>query len=109
MRHKHLLIGDWVLVVAVMVGYCTDDNATNGPEHLQHLGSRGTKLNRHDLTTVRWRVGNEDAPRYTLEKLRHENNWERLGEVKGEDEDIQEHEAGQGRVTVSNAAGKRSS
>jgi len=89
-----------------MVGDGTHDDTANRPEHLQHLGRRGSQLYRYDLAAVCGRVGNEDAPWQALEKLGYENHGKRLGKVKGEDEDIQEHEAGQGRVTVSDPAGE---
>ena len=101
---EHVLIGHWVLVGTVMEGDGANDNTTNCPEHLQHLGSSGSQLDWYDLTAVCRRVGNEDTPWYALEKLGYENNWKRLGEVKREDEDVQEHEAGQGCVAVSNTA-----
>lgn len=92
-----------------MVGDGTNDNTANRPEHLQHLGSRGSQRYRYNLAAVCRRVGNEDAPWQALEKLGYENNWKRVGKVKGEDEGVQEHEAGQGRVTVSDTAGERTS
>ncbi len=90
-----------------MVGNSTNDDAADRPEHLQHLGGRGSQLDGYDLTAVCRRVGNEDTPWQALEKLRHENNGKRVGEVEREDEDVQEHEAGQGRPAVSDAAGER--
>ena len=90
----------------VTVGNGTNDDTANRPEHLQHLSSRGSQFYRYDLAAVCRRVGNEDAPWQALEKLGHENNWKRIGKVKHEDEDVQEHEAGQGRVTVSDTAGE---
>lgn len=92
-----------------MVSDGTNDDTANGPEHLQHLGGRGSQRNWHDLTAVRRRVGNEDAPWQALEKLGHEDDGKRVGKVKGEDEGVQEHEAGQGCVAVSDAAGERTS
>jgi len=89
-----------------MISDGTNDDTSNSPEHLQHLGSRGSQLYRHDLTTVCWRVGNEDTPWQALEKLGHENNWKRFGEVKYENEGVQEHETSQGRVAVSDTAGE---
>ena len=97
----------WVRIVTIGDG--TNDDTANRPEHLQHLGSRGSQLYRYDLAAVCRRVGNEDAPWQALEKLGHENNWHRIGKVKREDEDVQEHEAGQGRVTVSDTAGEGAS
>lgn len=92
-----------------MKGDATYDNSANGPEHLQHLGSRSSQLNWCDLAAVCWCVGNEDAPWNALEKLGDEHDWKRIGEVEHENERVQEHEAGYGRPTVSNAAGKGTS
>jgi hypothetical protein len=103
---KHILVGTCVADTLVMVGDGTNDDTANRPEHLQHLRSRGSQLDWDDLAAVCRRVGNEDAPWQALEKLGHENDGERLGKVKGEDEDVQEHEAGQGRPTVSDPAGE---
>lgn len=98
-----------MIASVVTVGDGTNDDTANRPEHLQHLGSRGSQLYRYDLAAVCRRVGNEDAPWQALEKLGHENNWKRIGKVKREDEDVQEHEAGQGRVTVSDTASEGAS
>lgn len=92
-----------------MVGDGTDDDTANCPKHLQHLGSRGSQFYRHDLTTVCRRVGNEDSPWDALEKLGHKHDWKRFGKVKREDEDVQEHEASQGSVTVSDTASEGTS
>ena len=92
-----------------MVSDATNNYTTNRPEHLQHLSRRGSQLYRYDLAAICRRVGNENAPGQALEKLSHEYNWKRSCEVKYKDEDVQEHEAGQGRVTVSDAAGQGAS
>jgi hypothetical protein len=97
------------MVSVVMEGDATNDDTANRPEHLQHLGSRGSQFYRHDLAAVCRRVGNEDAPWQALENLGRENNWKRIGKVKREDEGVQAHEAGQGRVTVSDTAGEGAS
>jgi hypothetical protein len=60
-------------------------------------------------STYSWRVGNEDTPWDSLQQLRDEHYRERVGEVEREDEDVQEHQAGESGVTVSDAAGQRAS
>ena len=98
-----------VLLGVVVVSDTVDDDSTDSPEHLQHLGSWGTELDGRDLRAVRGSVGNEDTPRDTLEKLGDEHDWERVGEVENEDEAVEKHQTGDGRPSVSNAAGKRTS
>lgn len=105
---RHILVGAWVKPGVVDVGDGTDDDTANGPEHLQHLSGRGSQLDGYDLAAVCRRVGNEDTPWQTLEKLGHENKRKRIGEVKDEDEAIQGHETDQSRPTVSDPAGERS-
>ncbi len=72
---EHVLVGAGVIYTVVTVGHGTNDDTANRPEHLQHLGSRGSQLYRYDLAAVCRRVGNEDAPWQALEKLGHENDW----------------------------------
>ena len=93
---------DWV----VNVGNGTNDDTANCPEHLKHLGSVGSQLNRHDLTAVCRSVCNEDTPWQTLEKLGYKDNRHRFGEIECENEDVQEHEAAYGCPTISDPAGK---
>jgi len=90
----------------IMVGDGTNDNTANGPEHLQHLGSRGSQLDGYDLAAVCRCVGDEDTPWQALEQLGHEDKGKRVGKVKDEDEEVQKHQAGQGCPTVSNSVGK---
>lgn len=68
-----VLIGQRAVNTLVTIGYSTNNNTANSPEHLQHLGARGSQLDRHDLATVRRRIGNKDAPRNALENLGREN------------------------------------
>ena len=92
-----------------MVSYTVDDDGANGPEHLQHLGGGSSQLDGRNLTAVRGGVGNEDTPRNTLEKLRDEHDWQRRGKVEDQDEAVEEHEAGDGRPSISNSTGEGSS
>lgn len=92
-----------------MIGDATYDDGTNGPEHLQHLSGRSSQLDGCDLAAVCWGIGDEDAPWDTLEELCHEHDRKRVGEVENKDEAVQEHEAGYGRPTVSDSAGKGAS
>lgn len=92
-----------------MIGDTSDDDGTNSPEHLQHLSSRSSQLNWRNLTAVRGRVGDEDAPWDTLEELGDEHDGKRVGEVEDEDEGVQHHECGNSRPAISNAAGKGTS
>lgn len=93
----------------VTVGDGTDNDGSKSPEHLQHLRSRGSQPHGHDLTAVRRRVGDEDAPRQALEKLGHQVDGERVAKVEDEDECVQEHETGDGGPAVSDIAGERTS
>jgi len=106
---EHVLVGAGALDTVVTVGDGTNDDTANRPEHLQHLCSGCSQLYRYDLAAVCWSVGNEDAPWQALKKLGHKNDWKRRGEVKCEDEDVQEHESGQSRPTVSDTAGEGAS
>jgi hypothetical protein len=94
---------------AVVVGDTADNYSANSPEHLQHLRSWRSQLDWRDLTAVCWRIGNENAPWDTLEKLGYEHDREGIGEVEDEDKGVQEHETGDGRPAVADAAGKRAS
>lgn len=98
-----------VLLGVVVVSDTVDDDSTDSPEHLQHLGSRGSQLDWRNLTAVRRCVGNEDTPWNSLEQLGDEHDRERVGEVEDEDESVEKHETGDGRPTVSDAAGKGTS
>lgn len=93
----------------VMVGDATDDDGSDGPEHLKHLSSGSSQLHGHNLGTVCGGVGDEDSPRNTLEDLRHQHHRERVGEVEDKDEGVQGHEAGDGRPAVSDFAGEGTS
>lgn len=111
MRHRtsHVPEGGRVKPRVITVCDCSNDDTANRPKHLQHLRSRGAQPQRDNLAAVCRRIGNEDTPWQTLQKLSYEDNWERIAKVEYEDEGIQEHEASQGRITVSNAAGEGTS
>lgn len=98
-----------VCPLVVVVSDTSDNDGSNGPEHLQHLGSGSSQLNGCNLTAVGRCVGNEDSPWKTLEKLGDEHDGERVGKVEDEDEGVQGHQSGNGRPAVSNAAGKGTS
>jgi hypothetical protein len=93
----------------VIVCNTTNDDSTDGPEHLQHLGSGSSQLNRGDFTAVCRCICNEDSPWDALQNLGQEHDWKRLGEVEDEDEAVQEHETGDGRPPISDLAGERTS
>jgi hypothetical protein len=94
---------------AVVVRDTTNNYSTDSPEHLQHLRSWRSQLDRCNLTAVCWRIGDENAPWNTLEKLGDEHDGQRVGEVEDEDEAVQEHETGNGRPAVPDAAGQGTS
>lgn len=102
-------VGGWVVNVAVHIGDSAHDDTADGPEHLQHLRAGGSQLDRHDLTAVCRRVRDENAPWHTLQQLGHKHDRERLGKVEREDEGVQEHETGDCRPSVSDAAGQGTS
>lgn len=96
-----------VMLALVYVADATHNDLTNSPEHLQHLGSRGSQTDRHDLTAVCRRVGDEDAPWDSLQKLGHEHDGQRLGKVEDNDESVQDHEGRNGGPAVSDTTGER--
>lgn len=91
--------------IIVAISHSTDDNRTNGPEHLKHLRSRSSKLERHDLGTVGGRIGDENTPGNTLKELSDEHDGQRVGKVEDEDEGVEEHETQDGSPSVSDTAG----
>lgn len=105
----HLPVRDILVDLVVMEGDATHDDGANGPEHLQHLCSRGSQLDGCDLAAVGWRVGDEDAPRDTLEQLCHEEDGERVAKEEDEDEAVQAHEARYGGPTIADPAGEGAS
>lgn len=105
----HVPVSLGAVLLVVTVGDGTDDNATNSPEHLQHLSGRSSESEGYNLTAVGGCVGDEDSPWDTLKDLRGEHDGKRVGEVEDEDEGVQEHETGQSSVAVTDAAGKRTS
>lgn len=94
-----------LMKIIVAISHSTDDNRTNGPEHLKHLRSRSSKLERHDLGTVGRRVGDENTPGDTLKELSDEHDGQRVGKVEDEDEGVEEHESADGSPSVSDTAG----
>lgn len=102
-------VGQRIVTALVRIGHSADNDTANSPEHLQHLRAWRTKLDRDDLTAVRRCVCDEDTPWDTLENLRCKDDTERVGEVKDEDEGVQEHETEDGGPSVSDSARDRSS
>lgn len=105
----YIPVCNWVIELLVVVANATDDDGADSPEHLQHLCRGGTQPHGDNLTAVGWRVGNEDTPRNSLEKLGKQHDGERVGKVEDEDEAVQKHEAGNGSPAISDAAGEGSS
>ena len=69
------------LVVALVVGVgdsCNDD-ASDGPAHLQCCSACAPQRQRNDLTSVGGAVGDEEAPWDTFECLSDDENLERVG------------------------------
>lgn len=96
-------------VLVVVESDTLNNDSSNSPEHLQHLGSWGSERNWHDLTAVCRRVGDEDSPWDTLEDLGGQHHWQRVGEVEHKDEAVEQHEVGDECPSVSNPAGQRTS
>jgi hypothetical protein len=69
------------LVVALVVGVgdSGDDDASDGPAHLQCCSACAPQRQRNDLTGVGGAVGDEEAPWNTLECLTDDENLERIG------------------------------
>lgn len=103
-KWRYALVGSSVSPSVVSVGDGTDDDTADRPEHLQDLSGRGTQAHRDNLTAIRRRVGDEDAPGYAFKELASEEEWERVGKEWNKDGRIHEHEANQSRPTVSNTA-----
>jgi hypothetical protein len=93
----------------VVVSDTLDDDGSNSPEHLQHLGGGSSERNGYDLTAVRRGVGDKDTPWDTFEELRDQHDRERVGEVEHKDETVQKHEVGDECPSVTNSAGQRAS
>lgn len=87
-----------------MISDATNDNRTNSPEHLQHLRRRSSQPQWHNLTAVGGSVGDEDTPGNAFEDLRQQQDAEGVAEVEDEDEAVQEHQAANGRPSVSDLA-----
>lgn len=88
-----------------MISDGTDDDRTNRPEHLQHLGSRCSQFDGRDLGAVGRCVCNEDTPWDAFEQLGRQHDLLGVGKVKDKDKGIQKHEAPDGRPSVSDFAG----
>lgn len=91
----------------VAVSRCAHNNATNGPEHLQHLSARCTKLDRHNLGAVSGSIGDEDTPRKTFEDLCSEEDRHGVSEKEDENESVQCHKTAKCCPTVSDARSDR--
>jgi len=57
----HVPVSLGAVLLVVTVGDGTDDNATNSPEHLQHLSGRSSESEGYNLTAVGGCVGDEDS------------------------------------------------
>lgn len=88
-----------------MVCDTTDNDGTDSPEHLQHLSCWCSQPQWHDLGTVGRRVGNENAPWDAFQDLGHKEYRIAVGEIEDEDEAVQEHEAADGRPTITDPTG----
>lgn len=85
---KDPLKGSWKsptpLVVSLIVGVrdSSDDNATDGPAHLQSCCASTPETERNDLTSIGWGVGDEETPRDTFECLSDDEDFEGVGLAK---------------------------
>lgn len=89
-----------------MISDTTHNDGSKGPEHLQHLRSRSSQPERHNLATVRRCICDEDAPGYAFKELGRQHDSQRVGKVEDEDETVQGHETRDGCPPVSNLAGE---
>lgn len=105
----HVPVSLSAVLLVVTVGDGTNDDATDSPEHLQHLSGRGSESERYNLAAVGGCICDEDSPWNTLKDLSGEHDGKRVGEVEDEDEGVQEHKSSQRSVAVTDAAGKRTS
>ena len=89
----------------VVVSDTADNDRPNRPEHLQHLCRWSSQSHRHDFGAVGGCIGDKNAPGDAFEDLGREKHPLAVAEVEDEDEAVQEHEAANGRPSISNIAG----
>jgi len=68
-----------VVALVVGVGNSGDDDASNGPAHLQGCCACGSQCQRNDLTGVGRAVCDEEAPWNTFKCLSDDKHFERVG------------------------------
>ena len=68
-----------VVALVVGVGYSCNDDASDGPAHLQCCSACAPQRQRNDLTSVGGAVGDEEAPWDTFECLSDDEDLERVG------------------------------
>lgn len=66
------------LIISVLVSICRsgDDDATNGPTHLQSCRAGTSKRKGNNLASICWRIRNEETPWNTFESLSNDKNWQ---------------------------------
>jgi len=69
------------LIVALVVGVgdSGNDDASNGPAHLQSRCACASQGQRNDLTSISRRIGDEETPWNTLECLSDDKDLKRVG------------------------------
>lgn len=68
-----------VVALIVTIGGGSDNDRTNRPTHLQSSSAGTSESKGNNLACVGGRVGNEDAPRDTLQGLSDGEEGERVG------------------------------
>jgi hypothetical protein len=68
-----------VVALVVCVGDAGNDDASNGPAHLQRCGTGAPQRQWDDLRGISRRVCDEEAPWDTFERLSDDEDFERIG------------------------------
>lgn len=68
--------GPFVVPLVEGVGGAADNDAANGPTHLERAGAGTTESQGHDLRSVGWGVGNEEPPGNTFKGLSDNEDFE---------------------------------
>jgi hypothetical protein len=88
-----------------VISNTTNDDRTDCPEHLQHLGRRRSQSHWYNLGAISRSIGDENAPWDAFQNLRGEEHALAVGEIEDEDEAVQGHKTTDGRPTVADCRG----
>ena len=94
-----------VLLGLEVISDTTNDDRTDCPEHLQHLGRRRSQSHWHDLGAIGRSIGDENAPWDAFQYLRGEEHALAVAEIEDEDEAVQGHKSANGRPAVADCRG----